>query len=122
MANNGRDTTTREKIMRTNKKDGLVLLLTDARGIYIPRDFIQGFDGWQGITEWQGEQLQNPDNNFYWDAWADVLNTATYEKDGHTYRLMQDGDLWAYCIELMPEEEQLSFGFDCDNEELYEDD
>ena len=99
---------------QSTKKDGLVLLLSDARGIYIPRDFMD-FENWQGVTGWQREQLQDPENEFYWDAWSDVLNNATYEKDGYTYQLMQDGDLWAYCLELMTEEEKLNFGFDCDN-------
>jgi len=35
------------------KLDNVEILLSDARGIYIPRDFIQGFDltKWYGISE-----------------------------------------------------------------------
>lgn len=106
---------------QSTKKDGLVLLLSDARGIYIPRDFMD-FENWQGVTDWQREQLENPDNEFYWDAWESVLNNATYEKDGYTYHLMQDGDLWAYCLELMTEEERHNFGFDCYDEEDFDND
>ena len=100
---------------QSTKKDGLVLLLSDARGIYIPRDFMD-FENWQGITEWQREQLQAPDNEFYWDAWESVLNNATYKDGKYTYHLMQDGNLWACCSELMTEEEKLNFGFNCDDD------
>ena len=60
------------------KLDNVEILLSDARGIYIPRDFVQGFDlsKWSGISESDIEILQNPENEWYWDAWESVLNNA----------------------------------------------
>lgn len=93
------------------KISGLELLLSDARGVYIPRDFVQGFDfeKW-GVSKEDADTLaQGPEQEWYWEAWEGVLNTAYFEFEGYTYRLHQDGDLWAYCDELMSDEEYENF-------------
>jgi len=93
---------------------GIQLLLSDARGIYIPRDFVTGFDltGWKGIPEDAVKDCENPENEYYWDSWEMILNNATYtDKNGNVWRLIQDGDLWVYCFELMTDEEKSNFGF-----------
>jgi len=97
------------------KLDNVEILLSDARGIYIPRDFIQGFDltKWYGISESDVEILQDPDNEFYWEAWESVLNNAKFKSDdGRVFSLWQDGDLFAICYEMMTDEEKHNFGFD----------
>ena len=93
---------------------GIQLLLSDARGIYIPRDFVKNFDltEWQGIPEDAVKDCENPENEYYWDSWEMILNNARYtDKNGNVWRLMQDGDLWVYCFELMTDEEKENFGF-----------
>lgn len=91
-------------------------LLSDARGQYIPRDFVECFnladwgidpESWAAITCAEG-----PDNHDYWEAWDEILNKAEYREGEHVWRLYQDGDLWALCDELMSEEEKQNFGFD----------
>lgn len=97
------------------KLDNVEILLSDARGIYIPRDFVQGFDltKWYGINESDVEILQDPDNEFYWEAWESVLNNAKFKSDdGRVFSLWQDGDLFAICYEMMTDEEKHNFGFD----------
>ena len=97
------------------KLDNVEILLSDARGIYIPRDFVQGFDlsKWSGISESDIEILQNPENEWYWDAWESVLNNAKFiADDGRVFTLWQDGDLFAICYESMTDEEKHNFGFD----------
>lgn len=93
------------------------ILLNDARGVYIPRDFVEGFD----VTKWNLDPdswavqtcLAGPDDNDnYWDAWAEILSLAQYERDGKYWDLHQDGDLFAYCLELMTDEEKQNFGFE----------
>lgn len=78
-------------------EDGTQLLITDASGIYIPKEFITGFDGWTGITrEDRAVLVFGPDHEWYWESWEAVCNSAKYIKDGHTWSLNQnDGDLWA---------------------------
>ena len=103
--------------MQTQKRNPAVqLLLSDARGIYIPRDFVQDFDlqAW-GIDpeSWAAQTCQNPDAEGYWDAWNDITDKAQFtDAHGDTFTLYQDGDLWAICYERMTDEEKANFGFE----------
>lgn len=95
--------------------ENINLLLSDARGVYIPRDFVQGFDlsKWKGIRSDDAKICENPENQWYWDAWTSILDNATYtHEDGRIFRLHQNGDLWAICYEQMSEEEKTNFGFE----------
>ena len=99
-----------------SKLDAVEHLLSDARGQYIPRDFVACFDlvDW-GIDpeSWAANTCSaGPDEEGYWDAWDEILRKAEYKEDGYTWRLYQDGDLWALCDELMSDEEKKNFGFD----------
>lgn len=80
-----------------------VCILDGSRGVYVPQAFAKGFD----MTAWhvrepdataliQGDP--SDDGEAYWGSWQSVLDTAhlTDEK-GRTWRLEQDGDLFAYC-------------------------
>lgn len=93
---------------------GVQLLLSDSRGIYIPRDFVECFD----IDKWNIDskyiqRLSSPDNEWYWDYWDVVLNNAKHtDKDGNVWHLWQDGDLWAICPDLMTDEEKQNFGWE----------
>ena len=103
------------------KENAVTLLLSDQRGQYIPRDLISDDHGesvnlktceiWH-IKREDAECLLNPENDFYWDTWEQVLNTAYAEIDGDKFTLYQDGDLWALCFERMDKEEKQNFGFD----------
>ena len=97
------------------KLDNVEILLSDARGIYIPRDFVQGFDltRWEGISESDIEILQDPENEWYWESWESVLSNAKFKADdGRVFSLWQDGDLFAICYEEITDEEKHNFGFD----------
>lgn len=90
---------------------GIEILLGDNRGIYIPQNFADGFDGWSGINIEDLEILEKgPEEECYWEAWDCVLRDAFYvDKEGHNWRLYQDGDLFAICDELMTNEEYKDF-------------
>ena len=92
--------------------EAIVCLLDSARGIYIPQNFAELFDAdeW-GISEEEVEiLLDGPDNELYWETWDCVISYAEYtDANGNTFRLHQDGDLFAYCIERMSPEEQRDF-------------
>jgi hypothetical protein len=82
-------------------KPKTLLLLSDARGIYIPRDFTLhvGRDYVSGISDEDWEILaagpDGPDHEHYWDTWEHVLNNAEVTSDeGVKYFLNQEGDLW----------------------------
>ncbi len=84
-----------------------------AYGIYVPQRFIQNRDltNWTGISMTDIEILNvGPEHAYYWEVWDDVLSNVCYTLDGHVWKLSQDGDLWAYCFELMSDEEKINFG------------
>lgn len=90
------------------KNTSITLLLSDARGGYIPRDFVTSFDvGDWNVSAENAAICENPEHEQYWDAWDEILGTAYYkDNNDNIFRLHQDGDLWAYCIEKMTLEEQ----------------
>ena len=74
------------------------ILLCDSRGIYIPKNFYDDFDlpAW-GIDKDKFTALSDPDNEWYWEAWNDLITKAKYtDALGHTWTLQQEGDLFAY--------------------------
>ncbi len=96
-----------------SKLANIEILLSSDRGIYIPRDFFQGFF----LENWhlKGEDLMalnDPENKNYWDVWEHVLGTAYFEIDGKKYSLHQDGDLFAICYDHLNDEEKENLGFD----------
>ena len=98
--------------------DAINLLLSDNRGIYIPRDFVTEFDinRFQGIDDDDIDTCKNPEDEWYWEAWDSILNNASYTDDeGNEYTLHQDGDLWLICFELMTDEEKQNFGFEVED-------
>ena len=89
---------------------GLELLLSDARGVYIPRDFALYIEDMDNVTAEDKEILSaGPDHEWYWETWDSVLDKASSTINGKVWRLWQDGDLWAYCEELMTDEEYEQF-------------
>jgi len=110
--------------MNKPTQPAVTLLLSDARGHYIPRDFIcddynevavEHCAAW-GLNEDNKEawiDAADPESEFYWEAWNWILTIARYTDDeGNVYCLYQDGDLWALCLARMTDEEKSNFGFE----------
>jgi hypothetical protein len=100
--------------VKENNMSGIELILSDRNGVYIPKYFVEQFaDMWEVSYEDSQICALGPDvedNEFYWDAWQTILDSAIYrDEEGKVWRLWQDGDLWAYCEELMTNEEYLDF-------------
>lgn len=86
-----------------NRKPEPILFLSDARGVYIPRDFANEIrrDCLSGVDDAALDILRTgPDHPLYWDVWADVESSAvvTDPESGVAYYVYQDGDCW-----LLPE-------------------
>jgi len=108
----------------TTNLPAVTLILSDARGIYIPRDFLcddnneiaaEHCAAWglndSNLEHWS--DAADPKSEWYWEAWEWILNNAEYKDDaGNAYRLYQDGDLFGLCFERMSEEEKSNFGFE----------
>jgi hypothetical protein len=113
--------------------DAVVLILSDARGVYIPRDFLtddQNDIAWDhckawGLTEENAQYwtcAADPDSEFYWEDWDWILANAKYvSKEGGVYYLYQDGDLWGLCYNKMTPEEKRNFDMEDDDVRTTED-
>lgn len=103
--------------------NAVVLILSDARGIYIPRDFICDDNNeiaWEHCAKWgltrdnlqYWEAAADPDNEWYWGAWQWICEHAYFTaENGDKYHLYHDGDLWGICYDKMTMEEKQNFGF-----------
>lgn len=95
--------------------DNVILLLSDARGIYIPAAFVRAYNltDWHVTPEDAAILAAGPDHEWYWDTWSTVEECSYYDApDGRRFMLHQDGDLWAICLDCMTDDERESFGFD----------
>lgn len=90
--------------------NGLQLLIADRNGVYIPQQFVEGFDlSAFGIAE-DSEDVsivkQGPYHPWYWEAWQSILYDAKTADGGFLY---QDGDLWEVNPQRMSDEEYEQF-------------
>lgn len=98
--------------MKSKKLDAIVCLLDSARGVFIPRDFVAGFDLQAfsiTLSASDAAALSDPDNVDYWEAWQKVENDAVYTHDnGDVFTLWQgeNGDLFMLCDARLTDEEK----------------
>lgn len=91
--------------------ESIDFLCDSHHGIYIPNIMIDRLvdAGWKlEISTEDVETLkEGPEDAWYWEAWDNLLNNATYtDEAGNVWNLYQDGDLFAYCFETMTAEEK----------------
>lgn len=92
--------------------DPLAILVSEREGIYVPQAFAERYDLdlWSNIDQDDLRVIEEgPEAEWYWEAWNNILSSAEYRHDGKVWRLYQDGDLWAYCEELMSDEDRKAF-------------
>jgi len=76
------------------------LLLSDSHGIHIPKlwaDEISSEEEAESFSvSWESVLLcqSGPEEDHYWEAWQEILNSAQWEEDGVEWGLHQSGDLW----------------------------
>ena len=76
--------------------DKAELLIGSAYGVYIPQMFALMFKA--QLTKQEADDLSDPENDYYWEAWDDILNKK-FIIQGKKYTLYEDGDLWAIPVE-----------------------
>ena len=76
--------------------DNLQLIIDSHHGIYQGKIFAELFTVY--LTEEQKSDLSNPDNEFYWETFAEVIDNIKIKDDkGIQHSFIQiDGDLFAY--------------------------
>lgn len=88
-------------------------ILFDAnRGQYIPQNFAEEIDHskFTGIESNDIETLLNgPEDEWYWEAWQNVLDNAEYTTDAGTWTLYQDGDVFLLNDDAMRDDEYREF-------------
>ena len=93
--------------------NGVMLLVSDHHGINIPQVFVENHDTekWHLDEHDVADVTGGPDNNeWYWESWSNILSDGSYtDENDNVWQLWQDGDLWAYCPELMSDEEYEEF-------------
>lgn len=92
------------------------ILLSDSRGIYIPRDAVDFLTNgkWSGFDPEDLKHLSDPENEQYWEAWDLICNNARFIDDqGNEWVLYQNGDLFTIPpIESMSIQTVLDFYYD----------
>ena len=81
------------------------LLIDGHHGIFIPQLFCGYYaENFEGIDPEDIKTCQDPNNQWYWDSWSNILDNAYIIQDGKKYILWQDMDL--FLIEENEEIEQ----------------
>ena len=91
--------------------DHVNIILSDSRGIYIPRDFMQMLsdeekefqERYNGVDWELWHELESPENENYWDAWEELMGCYKSES-GH--RIHQNGDLYEISSEMDKEPQE----------------
>lgn len=123
--------------MSTVTRPEMLLWLSDARGVYIPRDFAKSFvdraKSVSGVTDEDWATLEaGPDyieNEGYWDTWTSVCDNAIVtDEHGHQYHIYQEGDCWLVPVGMewsddgdcyqWPKEDEYDEEYDGDPDEL----
>lgn len=84
--------------MTTETKPDMILFLSDARGVYIPRDFATSIkrECVTGVSPEDWAALEaGPEHEWYWETWESVCNHALVtDEQGNVFRVYQEGDCW----------------------------
>lgn len=103
-------------------KPEIILLLSDARGVYIPRDFARCIkrDAVTNVSAEDWEALEcgpTPENESYWDTWDAVCNNAVItDEGGQNWFVHQDGDCWLIPEGMEWSDETATFEWPADDE------
>ena len=89
--------------------NGARILLADRHGQFIPQLFVESFQVLGANPEDIKICQKGPDEEYYWDAWWEICQNGYFLENGHKWLLWQDGDLFAYCEELMSDEDFKNF-------------
>lgn len=78
--------------------ENAILVVDSHFGVYTPQVFIERF-GDNLIHDIKDiadilDDLSDPENEYYWDAWVTIIDNCTVTIDGKQYNIHTDEDLW----------------------------
>lgn len=78
--------------------ENAILAVDSHFGIFTPQVFIERFEDnlehdMKNIADILAD-LSSPDNEYYWDAWASIIDNCTVTIDGDQYSIYEDEDVW----------------------------
>lgn len=87
--------------------DSWILAVDCHHGVYIPKVFVECYAHHLDMDDKEiafcvsiiREGPDDPDNDFYWEAWDELMSRVSITIEGVKYSLHQDDDLW-----LVPED------------------
>ncbi len=108
-----------------DKKPETVLLLSDAHGVYLPRDFAQLWSKAEragrvtGVSDEDWAILEaGPDHESYWDVWCEVEQDArVFDDKGNVYRVYQDSDCFLIPVGMVWSDSEDTFVWPEDEEQ-----
>lgn len=105
------------------RKPDMLLWLSDARGVYIPRDFATSFvdraKHVSGVSADDWAVLEaGPDHDLYWDVWTSVCDKARVtDEHGTVFFVHQEGDCWLVPVGMEWSETNECFQWPVEEEE-----
>lgn len=84
--------------------DTAIMAIDGRHGIYVPKIFVEQYAQEDNIfnlhPEDKADILDGPDNDYYWDAWANVVDTCKVAVNGILHAIHEhEGDIWLYQTE-----------------------
>jgi hypothetical protein len=101
----------------TKPKPEMIHFVDDHHGVYVPRQFARSWSGEErerrvsGVNDDEWAILEaGPDNELYWDVWADVEQSARVTDDnGNVFAIHNDGGCFLVPIDMEWSDEAQTF-------------
>jgi len=91
--------------------EDVVLLADSHHGVYIPQLVVQQYLehpmwDWSKVSKEDIDSvLAGHDNEWYWEAWENIMNEVkVVDEDGTEYMMMENEDLWLVPTNISEEE------------------
>ena len=91
---------TKTSVMNNTIENRVMLLADSHHGVYIPQFTVKdhlnhpAWD-WSEVSQDDVQAvLAGPDNDWYWEAWENVMNSVKVRSQGTEYVIVYNEDLW----------------------------
>jgi hypothetical protein len=85
----------------------LELLVNSAHGVYIPKIFWDQYKNY--FPGFDGSELSDPNNEYYWEVWDELLNKTVINDNGIECAILHMEDVWAIPVHELEQIEEDSW-------------